>query len=387
MLVHAQPAHLRMTVSARAAWICYPYTLGRDMTKRAAATHRKDLFLRACRGEALPRVPVWMMRQAGRYLPEYREIRAKHAFLEVCKTPQLAVEVSLQPFRKLGVDAIIVFSDILIPAEAMGLHLEIGDAGPNLPNPVRSRTDVDKLKMFDPETETGFLPEAIRRIVKSAGPDVPVLGFAAAPWTLACYMVEGKTKEGFATVKQFLYHEPKTFRALLQRIAQATIPYLKAQIAAGASAVQLFDTWCGELGLQDYREFALPAVQEIISGLGATVPVIYYTKASQHLLPAIAHSGASVLSLDWRVDLAEVRKTLGPKIALQGNVDPAILLGPQDKIRDVTLNTIDSLAGQGHILNLGHGILQNTPVENAKLFVETGQGVLLQDAQPAAQAR
>jgi uroporphyrinogen decarboxylase len=357
------------------------------MTTRAAATHRKDLFLRACRGEALPRVPVWMMRQAGRYLPEYREIRAKHAFLDVCKNPQLAVEVSLQPFRRLGVDAIIVFSDILIPAEAMGLHLELGDAGPNLPNPVRSKTDVDKLKMFDPETETGFLPEAIRRLVKSAGPEVPVLGFAAAPWTLACYMVEGKTKEGFATVKSFLYHEPKTFRALLQRIAHATIPYLKAQIAAGASAVQLFDTWCGELSLQDYREFALPAVQEIISGLGATVPIIYYTKASQHLLPAIAHSGANVLGLDWRVDLAKVRKTLGPKIALQGNVDPAILLGPQDKIRDVTLSTVDSLAGQGHILNLGHGILQNTPVENAKLFVETGQGVLLQDARPAAQAR
>jgi uroporphyrinogen decarboxylase len=357
------------------------------MTTRAAAINRKDLFLRACRGESLPRVPVWMMRQAGRYLPEYREIRAKHAFLEVCKNPQLAVEVSLQPFRRLGVDAIIVFSDILIPAEAMGLHLQLGDAGPNLPNPVRSKSDVDKLRMFDPETETGFLPEAIRRIVKSVGPEVPVLGFAAAPWTLACYMVEGKTKEGFATVKSFLYHEPKTFRELLHRIAQATIPYLKAQIAAGAAAVQLFDTWCGELSLHDYREFALPAVQEIISGIGAAVPVIYYTKASQHLLPAIARSGANVLSLDWRVDLAEVRKSLGPKIALQGNVDPAALLGPQEKIRDVTLNTVNSLAGHGHILNLGHGILQNTPVENAKLFVETGQGVLLQDARPAAQVR
>ena len=215
-----------------------------------------------------------MMRQAGRYLPEYREIRAKHAFLEVCKTPQLAVEVSIQPFRRLGVDAVIVFSDILIPAEAMGLQLELGDAGPNLPNPVRSKLDVDRLKMFDPEAETGFLPEAIRRIVKSVGPEVPVLGFAGAPWTLACYMVEGQAKEGFATVKSFLYSEPKVFRVLLHRIAQATIPYLKAQIAAGATAVQLFDTWCGELNLQDYEDFALPAVQEIISGLGGSVPVI-----------------------------------------------------------------------------------------------------------------
>jgi uroporphyrinogen decarboxylase len=327
------------------------------------------------------------MRQAGRYLPEYREIRSNHAFLEVCKTPDLAVEVSLQPFRRLGVDAVIVFSDILIPAEAMGLHLELGDAGPNLPNPVRSKADVDRLKNFDPETETGFLPEAIRRIVKFVGPEVPVLGFAAAPWTLACYMVEGKTKEGFANVKSFLYHEPKIFRDLLHRIAEATIPYLKAQIAAGAAAVQLFDTWCGELDLDDYNRFALPAVQEVISGLGNRVPVIYYTKASHHLLPAVAYSGANVLSVDWRVDLAEVRKSLGSRIALQGNADPAVLLGPQEKIRAVAQDTAGALGGQGHILNLGHGILQNTPVENAKLFIDTGQQALFEDVRTAAQER
>jgi uroporphyrinogen decarboxylase len=357
------------------------------MNLQTASINRKDLFLRACRGEALPRVPVWMMRQAGRYLPEYREIRAKHAFLEVCKTPQLAAEVSLQPFRRLGVDAVIVFSDILIPAEAMGLHLELGDAGPNLPNPVRSKADVDRLKIFDPEMETGFLPEAIRRIIKSVGPEVPVLGFAGAPWTLACYVVEGKAKEGFATVKSFLYHEPNTFRALLHRIAQATIPYLKAQIAAGATAVQLFDTWCGELNLRDYEDFALPAVQEITAGLGGSVPVIYYTKASQHLLPAIARSGANVLSIDWRLDLAEVRKMLGPKIALQGNVDPAVLLGPTERIREATLSAIGSLAGKGHILNLGHGILQDTPIENAQLFIETCQQAPIQHVRPVAQAR
>ena len=345
------------------------------MTLQPAPINRRELFLRACRGEVLPRVPVWIMRQAGRYLPEYREIRAKHAFLEVCKTPQLAVEVSIQPFRRLGVDAVIVFSDILIPAEAMGLQLELGDAGPNLPNPVRSKSDVERLRVFDPEAETSFLPEAIRRIVRSVGQDVPVLGFAGAPWTLACYMVEGKAKEGFATVKSFLYHEPKTFRVLLHRIAQATIPYLKAQIAAGATAVQLFDTW------------ALPAVQEIISGLDGSAPVIYYTKASQHLLPAAARSGANALSVDWRVDLAEIRKLLGPKIALQGNVDPAVLFAPPEKIRDATLGTISSLCGRGHILNLGHGILQNTPVENAQLFVETAQRALIQHATTVAQVR
>jgi uroporphyrinogen decarboxylase len=357
------------------------------MAVQSTSVNRKDLFLRACRGEAVSRVPVWIMRQAGRYLPEYREIRARHGFLEVCKTPQLAAEVSLQPFRRLGVDTVIVFSDILIPAEAMGLQLELGDAGPSLPNPVRSKTDVERLRIFDPEMETGFLPEAIRRLVKSLGPEIPVLGFAAAPWTLACYMVEGRTKEGFATAKRFRYHEPKTFRELLHRIAQATIPYLKAQIAAGAAAVQLFDTWCGELNLQDYQESALPAVQEVISEISGAVPVIYYTKSSQHLLPAAARSGANVLSVDWRVDLREVRGAFGPKIALQGNVDPAVLLGPAAKIREVTLDTVHSLAGRGHILNLGHGILPNTPVENAQLFVETGQQALQQEMRPAAQSR
>jgi uroporphyrinogen decarboxylase len=356
------------------------------MTETSAPLNRKDLFLRACRGESIPRLPVWMMRQAGRYLPEYRAIRANHAFLEVCKTPDLAVEVSLQPFRVLGVDAVIVFSDILIPAEAMGLKLELGDAGPNLPEPVRSKRDIEKLKLFDPETETGFLPEAIRRIVREVGPTVPVLGFAAAPWTLACYMVEGRTKEGFATVKSFMLSEPATFRDLLHRIAQATIPYLKAQIAAGVAAVQLFDTWCGELSLRDYEEFALPATQEIISGLGSATPIIYYSKASHHLLPAVARSGASVLSVDWRVDMRALREKLGPRIAIQGNVDPAVLFGPPDEIRRVTQEAMAALGGVGHILNLGHGILQHTPVENTKLFIETGQQTLLQEVVAAGLA-
>ena len=345
--------------------------------------NRKDLFLRACHGAALTRVPVWMMRQAGRYLPEYRAIRATHSFLEVCKTPDLAAEVSLQPFRILGVDAIIVFSDILIPAEAMGMHLELNDAGPNLPSPIRSAADVASLRIFDPEMETKFLPEAIRRIVRSAGPSVPVLGFAAAPWTLACYMVEGKTKEGFSTVKSFLYHEPETFRRLLDKIAQATIPYLRAQIDAGACAVQLFDTWCGELNLEDYEDFALPAVQQVISGISGKVPVIYYTKASNHLMSVVGRSGATVLSVDWRVDLAALRKTLGSTIALQGNVDPAILLGPTGKIRKATQSALSALGGIGHILNLGHGIFKQTPVESARLFIETAQQTVVGSADNA----
>jgi uroporphyrinogen decarboxylase len=346
------------------------------MLQESTSLDRKDLFLRACRGESVARVPVWMMRQAGRYLPEYRALRAKHPFLEVCKTPDLAAEVSLQPFRRLGVDAVIVFSDILIPAEAMGLALELGDAGPHLPEPVRSRADVEKLDLFDPERETAFLPEAIRRIIRELGPGVPVLGFAAAPFTLACYMVEGRTSDSFATVKSFFRSEPATFRALLEHIAKATIPYLQAQIAAGVAAVQLFDTWCGELALPEYESFGLPAVQQIIDALRSSsqqTPVVYYTKASHHLLSAVARSGAHVLSVDWRVELASLRAQLGSRIAIQGNLDPTLLLGPESEIRRGTEEAIAALQGTGHILNLGHGILPSTPVENAQLFVATGQ--------------
>lgn len=343
------------------------------MTVATGSINRKELFLRACSGEALPRVPVWMMRQAGRYLPEYRELRAKHAFLEVCKTPELAVEVSLQPFRRLGVDAIIVFSDILIVAEAMGLPLELGDAGPNLPEPVRSVGDVAKLRNFDPEAETRFLMDALRILTREVGPDVPVLGFAASPWTLACYVVEGRTREGFATIKSFMQQEPRAFRDLLHRIAQATIGYLRAQIAAGATAVQLFDTWCGELNQADYEEFVLPAVQEVVQGVANEAPVIYYTKASYHLLPAIIQAGANVLSVDWRIDLAVLRKLAGPHVGIQGNLDPALLYAPQDVLRAKTMETLDQLGGVGHILNLGHGILPTTPVENAQLFIQSAQ--------------
>jgi len=229
--------------------------------------------------------------------------------------------------------------------------------------------------------------EALRRTVKLAGPDVPVLGFAASPWTLACYMVEGRTKEGFATVKNFLYSEPGTFRELLRKIAQATILYLNAQIAAGVSAVQLFDTWCGELNEQDYVEFVLPVVQEVIAGLNKTVPVIYYTKASHHLLPSVVRAGADVLSVDWRVSLSQLRKLAGPHVALQGNLDPAILFGPAEKIVSATEQIAAEISGHGHILNLGHGILQHTPVENAQLFIHTGQQAAIPVAQPAVQSR
>ena len=342
--------------------------------KNSAALNRKDLFLRACRGEPVDRVPVWIMRQAGRYLPEYQEVRKNHTFLQICKTPDVAAEVSLQPFRIVGVDAIIVFSDILIVAEAMGLPLDVPDSGPVLSNPVRDLAAVRRLRDFDPERDTRFVGDAIRAICKEAGPTVPVIGFAAAPWTLACYMIEGRTRGDISHAKQMLRDEPETVRELLERIARATAAYLKSQIAAGAAVIQLFDTWAGELSEAEYAAFELPATQLVYELLATeNIPKILYAKGSQHLLRHLGQSGANVISVDWRTDLAEARKILGPHLALQGNVDPTILLQAEAGVRAAAASAVAKTSGIGHILNLGHGILPNTPVANAKAFVAAGQ--------------
>jgi uroporphyrinogen decarboxylase len=335
---------------------------------------RKTLFLAGCRREPVPRVPVWMMRQAGRYLPEYRALREKYSFLEVAKTPELATEVSLQPYRRLGVDAVIVFSDILIPAEAMGAPIELGDAGPIIKSPVRTAAQVEALAEFDPERETRFVGDAIRLLCKSLGPDVPILGFAAAPWTLACYLVQGSSRDGFPAAKAMLWNEPRAFRKLLEKIARATAAYLRAQIAAGAAAVQLFDTWAGELDASAYRDFELPATQLLIAELAAAdTPVILFSKWSNHLLGSLVRTGASVLSVDWRMDLAQLRAKFGDRIAIQGNVDPSVLLSSPEAIARAVNHAVRQTEGRGHILNLGHGILPDTPVENALTFIRAGQ--------------
>jgi uroporphyrinogen decarboxylase len=342
---------------------------------RASAT-RKELFLRACRFEPVERVPVWIMRQAGRYLPEYQAVRVRHSFLEICKTPELAAEVSMQPFRILGVDAIIVFSDILIVAEAMGMPLDVPDSGPVLSNPVRNAESVRRLREFDPETETKFVGNAIRAICREAGPDVPVIGFAAAPWTLACYMIEGRTRGDVSHAKEMLRTQPAVVHDLLARITRATASYLRMQIEAGAAVVQLFDTWAGELTQMEYEEFELPATQMVLESLtkgGEGVPKILFAKGSTHLLESLAKSGADVISVDCQTDLAEARSKLGRRVALQGNVDPEILLGTEVDIRKAAREAVQKTAGLGHILNLGHGILPTTPVANARVFVEAGQ--------------
>lgn len=349
---------------------------------------RKSLFLRACRGQSTDRAPVWMMRQAGRYLPEYRAVRAKHSFLEVCKTPALAVEVSLQPYRSLAMDAVIVFSDILIPAEAMGLPIHFGDGGPELPEKIRRREDVDHLRDFDPTRDTRFLPDAIEQLSRTLGPEVPVLGFAAAPWTLACYMVDGAGANGFPATKRMLHAQPEVLRELLKRIARNTARYLQSQLAAGASAVQLFDTWAGELTREDYDAFALPALQQLITDLNpGPAPVIYYSKASTHLLPSAARSGATVLSVDWRVDMAELRATLqaatGRLWPLQGNVDPHALYAPEPAVRAAVQSALAQTGGLAHILNLGHGILPDISVESARAFIQAGQASIAPAPVPA----
>lgn len=342
------------------------------------AENKRDLFLRACRFQPTERVPVWLMRQAGRYLPEYQAVRAHHSFLEICKTPELATEVSLQPYRVLGVDAIIVFSDILIVAEAMGLPLDVPDSGPVLQNPVRDLAAVRRLRDFDPERETKFVGNAIRAICREAGPDVPVIGFAAAPWTLACYMIEGQTRGDVSRAKQMLRDEPAMLAGLLARIVIATVAYLKAQIAAGAAAVQLFDTWASELSAEEYAKFELAPTRHIFASLASTgVPRILFAKSSARHLENLAQTGADVVSVDWNTDLADARRKLGKRVALQGNVDPSILLGDEAGVRRAVREAIDKTGGVGHILNLGHGILPKTPVANARTFVEAGQQALV----------
>lgn len=335
-----------------------------------------DLFLRAARGEATERLPVWIMRQAGRYLPEYRAVRAKADFLTLCKTPELAAEVTLQPVDLLGVDAAILFADILLPLEAMGAELVFapGD-GPTFPRPVRSRADVERLRRPDVEASLGYVFDAMRLVRRELGGRVPLLGFGGTPWTLAAYLVEGGGSKQFAHLLGWSYEDPSALSLLLDRLADTSIAYLDGQIAAGAQALQLFDTWGGLLDLERWRSLALPPLLKIVEavrGRHPEVPLIYYANGGGHLLPAMDRLPVDVLSVDWRQPLDEVRKVVGGR-TLQGNLDPAALLGPISGIERGVERMIAAGQGGGHIANLGHGILQQTPVPHAKAFVEAVQ--------------
>lgn len=332
---------------------------------------KNDLLIRAARGESVERTPVWMMRQAGRYLPEYRAVRADTDFLTLCKTPELAVEVSLQPYRIIGVDAVIMFSDILIPVEAMGQEVRLTEQkGPELPDPIRSREQVAQLIIPDPIEKTGFVMEIIRRLRRELDGAVPLIGFAGAPWTLAAYMIEGGGSRNYAHVKRMMHTDPVTFHTLLDKIADTVILYLNAQIEAGAQVVQLFDSWAGELSADDYAEFALPYEQKIFASINRDrAPAILFINGCGNFLEKMASSGADVLSIDWRIDLREARSRIGDRLTLQGNLDPCVLLSTPEIIEQKTRALIEAGSGRKHILNLGHGILPMTPVENARAFV------------------
>jgi uroporphyrinogen decarboxylase len=336
---------------------------------------KNDLMIRAAKGETVERTPVWMMRQAGRYLPEYRAIRKDIPFLDLCKNIDLAVEVSLQPHRILDVDAVIMFSDILIPVEAMGQEVQLTEKkGPELPDPIRTREQIDKLAIPDPTEKTRFVIDIIRTLRRELDGAVPLIGFAGAPWTLAAYMIEGGGSKSYGYVKQMMFKEPENFHALLDKIADTVILYLNAQIEAGAQIVQLFDSWAGELATAHYAEFALPYQQKIFNSLNRqTVPAIMYINNSDHFLEEMATCGADVLSLDWRTDLRDARTRVGERFTLQGNLDPCILLSTPEIIQAKTREILEAGGGHKHILNLGHGILPMTPVENARAFIETAK--------------
>jgi uroporphyrinogen decarboxylase len=333
-------------------------------------------FLDACRRKPVDRTPIWLMRQAGRYLPEYRAVREKVSFLQLCKTPDLAAEVTLQPVDILGVDAAILFSDILVVPEAMGMQLILEDQGPQFPSPLQSRADVEKLRVPDPEAELGYVMEAVRRVRKQLAGRVPLIGFCGGPWTLAAYMIEGRTSRSFEKAKAALMSDERLAHALLSKITDSLILYLNAQLAAGAQALQIFDSWAGALGPEDYARLGAPYIARVILGLKRDPrdpqPVIVFGVETGELLAQLAATGADVVGVDWRVPLDEARGRVGPAVALQGNLDPAALFLPQPQLKKRVARVLElaDLAGPGHIFNLGHGILPGTPVENAKALVE-----------------
>ena len=330
-----------------------------------------DRFLRACRRQPVDRTPIWIMRQAGRYLPEYREVRRKVDFVTLCRTPELACEVTLQPIDRLGVDAAILFSDILVPAESMGFKIDF-NPGPVLDRAVRSRADVDAVRTPDGPEVAPYVYDAVRLIRKELDGRVPLIGFAAAPWTLAVYLVEGRGSKHFDQIKRMIFGDPAAAHALLEKITTVTIGYLREQVAAGAQALQLFDSWAGILGPAEYREFALPYAERVLQAIAdLDVPRIYFALNNAHLLDEVGTCSADVLGMDWRVPLDEANRRLGGRFALQGNLDPCTLMATPDTIRERARAVVEAgRQAPGHVFNLGHGILPDTPPEHAVALVE-----------------
>lgn len=334
---------------------------------------RADRFLKACRREPVDCTPVWFMRQAGRYLAEYRALRQQYPLVTLCKTPELAVQVTLQPLARLAVDAAIIFTDLLIPVQPMGMQLEFIEAeGPVIQNPIRRRSDVEALRVIDPETELDFTLEAIRLTCRALGGKVPLIGFAGAPFTVASYLIEGSGSRQYLRTKALMYHEPQAWHLLLDKLARVTTAFLRAQIRAGAQAVQLFDSWVGCLAPEDYRVYVLPHSRHVIEGLqGTGVPVIHFGTGTATLLGLMRDAGGDVMGVDWRIALDDAWREIGPDMAIQGNLDPAVLFAPLPEIEPRVAAILDRAGNRpGHIFNLGHGILPETPVDHVAAVVE-----------------
>jgi uroporphyrinogen decarboxylase len=334
---------------------------------------QNDLFLRACKRLPVERTPIWVMRQAGRYLPEYMAVRQKADFLTMCRTPELAAEVTLQPIDLIGVDAAIIFSDILVIPEAMGMHLEMHEGkGPVFPEPIRNEADAKNLKTIDPAVDLKYVLDAVALTKKELGGRVPLIGFSGSPWTLLAYMVEGQGSKNFSKLKYLIFNNPELAHRLLDKIADAAAEYLCAKIDAGVNAVQIFDTWGGLLSQDDFEDFSLRYIRKIISQVKyKDIPVIAFAKGVHYNLDQLAESGADVLGLDWTMNIGEVRQKVGDRVALQGNLDPTVLYADHDKIRQEAEKILQSFGrGSGHIFNLGHGILPDVPPENLKVLVD-----------------
>lgn len=332
-----------------------------------------DRFLRACRGLPVDRTPVWFMRQAGRYLPEYRAIRARHSLLEICAQPDLAAEVTLQPVRALGVDAAILFADILLPLIPMGISLEFAAGeGPVIHNPIRAAADVAALRPVDAGESLANVLETVRLVRRELEGQLPLIGFAGAPFTLACYLIEGGSSRNFLRAKRLMIGDPATWHALLEKLAQVIIGYLQAQVQAGAQAIQLFDSWAGALSPDDYEEYVLPHSRRVLGALAdAGVPLIHFGTDNASLLPLMARAGGDVIGLDWRTPLDRGWAQVGADRAVQGNLDPAALFAPRLELERRVRRVLEQAGGRpGHIFNLGHGILPETPVENVRAVVE-----------------
>lgn len=339
---------------------------------------KNDRYIRALLKQPVDYTPVWMMRQAGRYLPEYKATRAEAGdFMALCTNPELACEVTLQPLRRFNLDAAILFSDILTIPDAMGLGLyfETGE-GPKFERPISSASDVDKLPIPDPELSLGYVMDAVRTIRKNLKGEVPLIGFSGSPWTLATYMVEGGSSKAFTKIKKMAFSEPAILHKLLDKLADSVITYLNAQIAAGAQSVMIFDTWGGVLSPRDYKLFSLQYMEKIVDGLtreyeGQKIPVTLFTKNGGMWLESIAATGCDALGLDWTIDIADAKARVGDKVALQGNMDPSVLYAPKERIEQEVKDILAGFGeGEGHVFNLGHGIHLDVPPENAGHFVE-----------------